>query len=313
MTHQEVKMPPLWVIKTRAPFFTATIVPILLGSLIALARTGRFDVLVFLLTMAAGICLHAGTNMANDYFDHTWGSDEVNVEFVSPFTGGSRLIQMGVVPARQILREALLFFAVGGLLGLLLAYLRGPWVLVLGIIGALSGFFYTAPPLRLAATALGEMAVGLNFGALMTLGAYYTQTQRLGWEPVIASLPVTLLIGLVLWINEFQDMKADAQVGKRNLVVRLGRQRAAAVYSVLLALVYLSLILGVALGGVTPFALLGLLTAPVALRAYRVARQHHDHPRELTPANAATIQTHLWTGLLIALGYGIQGIAEWLR
>ena len=134
----------------------------------------------------------------------------------------------------------------------------------------------------------------------------------LDWEPVIAGLPVLLLGSLILWINQFQDAPADAAVGKNHWVVRLGRRRAAIVYGPLLTAVYLSLVAGILFDVVTPFALLGLLTLPIAVKAYRVARIHYDHPRELTPANAATIQMHLLTGLLIALGYVFQGVVEWL-
>ena len=306
------KMPPLWVIKTRAPFFTATLVPVLLGTAVAWARSGEFNLWVFLLTLVGAICLHAGTNMTNDYFDHQWGSDEINVEFANPFTGGSRLIQMGLVKPQEMLWQGIGFFIAGGLIGLLLAFLRTPHVLWLGIIGALCGFFYTAPPIRLARTGLGELAVGLCFGPLMALGAAVVQTRTLDWEPVIASLPVMLLIALILWINEFQDMRADAAVGKNHLVVRMGRQRAATAYGVLLALVYFSILISAFAGAVTPFALAGLLTTPLALQAYRVARVHYDHPRELTPANAATTQIHLWTGLFVVLGYVVQGAVRLL-
>jgi 1,4-dihydroxy-2-naphthoate octaprenyltransferase len=250
--------------------------------------------------------------MTNDYFDHTWGSDEVNTEFANPFTGGSRVIQMGLVQPRAMLWQGIGFFVIASLIGLVLALTRGPCVLWLGLVGVFTGFFYTAPPFRLARTGLGELLVGLNLGPLVVLGSAYVQTRVLSWEPVIASLPVMLLIALVLWINEFQDAPADAAVGKNHLVVRLGWRRAAAVYGLLLAAVYLSLLAGVLVGGVTPFALLGLLTVPIAIKAYRVARVHYDHPRELTPANAATIQMHLFTGVLMALGYVIQGIVGWL-
>jgi len=306
------RVPPLWIVKLRAPFFTATLVPVCLGAAVAWARAGAFNVWYLLLTLAGAVSLHAGANMTNDYFDHTWGSDEVNTEFANPFTGGSRLIQMGIVEPRVFLWQGLGFFAVGSLIGLALAITRGLWVLWLGFVGVFSGYFYTAPPFRLARTGLGELLIGLNFGPLMVLGSAYVQTQALSWEPVVASLPVMLLIALVVWINQFQDMRADAAVGKNHLVVRLGRRRATAVYGLLLAAVYLSLLAGVLFGGVAPSALLGLLTLPVAVRAYRVARVHYDHPRELAPANAATIQVHLWTGLLITLGYVIEGMVKWL-
>ncbi|MFQ6100643.1 MAG: 1,4-dihydroxy-2-naphthoate octaprenyltransferase [Anaerolineae bacterium] len=306
------KMPPLWIVKLRAPFFTADLAPVCLGAAIAWARTGAFNLWYFLLTLIGAICLNAGTNMTNDYFDHTWGSDEVNTEFANPFTGGSRLIQMELVKAKTFLWQGIGFFVLGSLIGLVLTFTRGPWVLWLGIIGVFCGYFYTAPPLRLAGTGLGEPLIGLNFGPLMVLGSYYTQTQTVAWEPVIASLPLALLIALVVWINQFQDMQADAAVGKNHWVVRLGRRRAATVYGLSLTAVYLSLAAGILFGVVTPFALLGLLTLPQAIKAYRVARVHYDHPKKLVPANAATIQIHLRTGLLIALGYVIQGVVGWL-
>jgi 1,4-dihydroxy-2-naphthoate octaprenyltransferase len=305
-------MPPLWIVKTRAPFFTAAIVPVLLGAAIAWARTGTFNLWVFLLTLVGAICLHAGTNMTNDYFDHIWGSDEINTEFANPFTGGSRLIQMGIVEPKVYLWQGVAFFVAGSLIGLVLTFTRGLPVLWLGLIGVFSGYFYTAPPLRLAGTGVGEILIGLCFGPLMVLGSTYTQTQALSWEPVLASLPVALLIALVVWINQFQDMRADAAVGKNHWVVRLGRKRAATAYGVFLAGVYVLLVAGVLFAGVTPLALLGLLTLPIAVRAYGVARVRYDQPQELVPANAATIQVHLWTGLLITLGYVAHGIWAWL-
>jgi 1,4-dihydroxy-2-naphthoate octaprenyltransferase len=305
-------MPPLWVVKTRAPFFTAAVVPVCLGGAIAWARTGAFNLWYFLLTLVGAVCLHAGTNMTNDYFDHTWGSDEVNTEFANPFTGGSRLIQMGIVKPEVFLWQGIGFFVIGGLIGLALILTRGLWVLWLGIVGVFSGYFYTAPPFRLVRTGVGELLIGLNFGPLMVLGSYYAQTRTVSWEPVIASLPVALLIALVVWINQFQDMRADAAVGKNHWVVRLGRKRSAVAYGLLLATVYVSLLAGVLCGGVTPFALLGLCTLPIAVKAYGVARVHYDDARQLTPANAATIQIHLWTGVLATLGYVVQGVVGWL-
>jgi 1,4-dihydroxy-2-naphthoate octaprenyltransferase len=306
MTEATPKMPPLWVAKTRAPFFTASIVPIVLGTLIAWARTGTFYPGYFVLTLLGGVCLHAGVNMTNDYFDHTWGSDEINEERATPFTGGSRLIQMGVVPAQTMLREGLAFFLTGGLIGLFLAYTRGPWVLWIGLFGALTGYFYTAPPLRLVATGIGELFIGLDFGVLMVLGAYYTQATELSLEAAVASLPVAILIAALLYINEFQDMKADQAVGKNQIVVRLGRQKAAAGYGLLMLITYSALVLGVVLAGVSPFVLLGLLTAPMAWQAYQVARTHYDRPAELVPANVGTIKVHMFTGLLMSLGYVVQ-------
>jgi 1,4-dihydroxy-2-naphthoate octaprenyltransferase len=298
----------LWIAETRAPFFTATIVPILLGSVIAWARGEPFHWGLFFLTLLGGLLLHAGANMINDYMDHLRGTDAVNVEFVRPFTGGSRMIQEGLLTPRQILTASVLCLALGSVVGLYLASVRGWAILLIGAIGLFSAVFYVTPGFSLSAIGVGELFIGLNFGVLMTLGAHTVQTGRLSWEPVLASLPVALLIAALLYINEFQDAAADGAVGRRHLVVRLGKRLAAQGYAALMLAVYLSLLLGVLLDGVTPWALLGLLTVPLAFKAVQVALAHYDDSQQLVPANAGTVQVHMFTGLLVIVGYLLQGL-----
>jgi len=293
----------IWLAEVRAPFFTATIVPILLGATIAWARTGTFHLGLFLLTLLGGLLLHTGTNVANDYFDHRSGTDDVNVEFVRPFTGGSRMIQIGLLTPREVLSGALAAFALACLVGLCLTYVRGPLIIVLGLIGIFCGFFYTAPPFNLVSRGIGEFFIGLNFGVLMTLGSFFVQAGHLAWEPVVASIPVGLLIAGVLYINEFQDAPADGAVGKAHLVVRLGRRKAAVGYLAILVATYAVIVFAVLLRITSPFTLIALATLPVAIRAIGVARAHYDEYLKLVPANAATVFIHLLTGLLLSAGY----------
>ncbi len=136
----------LWLKAIRVPFFTATIIPVALGSIIAWHDTGNFMWINFLLTMLGAIFIHAGTNLANDYFDHLSGCDEAN-STPTPFSGGSRVIQEGLIPPRQILCVSAVSFIAGGLIGFYLNYLSGGnVVLVLGVIGVFLGVFYTAKP-----------------------------------------------------------------------------------------------------------------------------------------------------------------------
>ena len=298
----------LWIAESRAPFLTATIVPIVLGAAISWARGEPFHWGLFFLTLLGGLLMQAGANMINDYMDHLRGTDVANVEFVRPFTGGSRMIQEGLLTPRQILTASVLCLVLGSLVGFYLAAVQGWPILLIGGIGLFSAIFYVTPGFALSALGVGELFIGLNFGVLMTLGAYYVQTARFSWEPVVASLPVALLIAAVLYINEFQDAAADGSVGRRHLVVRLGKRLAARGYAAIMATVYLSLILGVLLDSVSPWALLGLLTTPQAFKAVRVALAHYDDSQRLVPANAGTIQVHMITGLLLAVGYVIQGL-----
>ena len=109
-----------------------------------------------------------------------------------------------------------------------------------------------------------------------------------------------------MYINEFPDYTADKTVGKNNLVVRFGKKRAVTGYTIIMSLVFISVALLVVLGLITPFALLIFLILPRALRAIRLARLNYDQTLYLIPANADTVLCHLYGGILLSLGYGLQ-------
>ncbi|MHA1247228.1 MAG: 1,4-dihydroxy-2-naphthoate octaprenyltransferase [Candidatus Thorarchaeota archaeon] len=299
----------VWLREIRFAFSTASVVPILLGTAIAWATTGRFAPDIFVLTLVAGVFLHFGANVANDYFDHLSGTDDMNVEFVAPFSGGSRVIQEGLLTPMEVLAGSFVFFGIAVVIGFYLFLLFGWVIVILGLVGAASGFFYTAPPVRLVSRGIGEVFIGLNFGILMTLGSYFVQTESLSWEPVWASIPVALLIASVLFINEFPDYSADKAAGKLTAVVRLGRRRASRLFAILMTCAYVSIILAVLLGAVSEYTLLGLITAPLAFVAVRTALNSYDEPVRMVPAYAGTIMTHLLTGLFLTAAYLLVGLA----
>lgn len=298
---------PGWRVRTRAPFFTATVIPIVLGSVLAWVRAGRFHVLHFALTLIGGVLIQAGANMINDYFDHVSGADRRNRQAITPFTGGSPVLKLGLLKPERVRNEALAYFGVAAAIGFYLTWRASPWILAVGAAGIVSAYLYTA---TLAPAGLGEFFLFLDFGPLMVLGAWLVQTGRFAWDPIWASLPVAFLIMNVLWINQFPDAPADDAVGKRHWVVRLGRQRALLIYGGLFLATYLALGVNV-LTGVGPiWTLLGLLPLPLAWRAWRIARQSYAEPAHLRPANALTIQVHLLTGLYIIVAYLVQGIVR---
>jgi 1,4-dihydroxy-2-naphthoate polyprenyltransferase len=304
-----IKRVQYWITELRAPFLTATVVSIILGTAIAWTRSDAFNLPYFALALLGGMCAHLGTNVANDYYDHKSGNDEVNKEFVRPFSGGSRTIQQGFLKPREVLGGALLFFAIATSIGVYLSFMNGPIVIALAMIGLVSGFFYTAPPFNWASKGAGEALVGVNFGALMTLGAYYIQTQTLSLEPVVAAIPVSLLIAAVLYINEFPDYVADKAVGKRTLVVRLGRDKAAYGYALIVFSAYALILLSVLFGIAPAYTLLALIPLPLAVEAVLHASEFHSESLKLVPANAMTITLHLVTSLLVSIGYLLHRFA----
>lgn len=316
--HEKLPRPSLgalFISAVRLPFLTATLVPSLVGLAIA-ANDGFFHWGLAGLTLLGVTLFHLGTNMMNDYWDHVSGADEANAT-LTPFSGGSRLVQRGLLPAPHLKWLAYAFYILGTGVGLLLTALRGIEVLWLGVAGFLLGFLYTAPPVRLAHRGLGELAVAVGFGPVIVLGTYFVQRQAWSLEALLASLPVAFLIAAVLYINEFPDKQGDARVGKRTLIVRLPERAAVLGYFALLALTYLVILGGVALRSVPAFSayafpvwsLLGLLTIPLAIKASLLLSHNYRFPYRLIPANAFTILLHLTTGLLFCAGYLIQLVA----
>ena len=293
-----------WLVITRAPFLTAIIVPILVGAAwVAYTTQGQpFPALPFWLTLFAGIAMHIAANTFNDYFDWRAGTDKVNNNYFLPYSGGSRSIELGLISERALLRVATISLLISGALGVALALISGPLVLLFGLVGAFSSYFYTAPPLRLAARrGLGELVVGLNFGPLATAGTVYALTGQVSLADFLIGVPIGLLTTAILWINQFPDEAADRQTGKINLVVVMGAQRARWGYLLLLAAAF-GLLLYWLVAGLFPIGmLLAFISLPLAVYAGRIAFREYNQ-RSLVRANSATIQLHLVAGLLMFAG-----------
>jgi 1,4-dihydroxy-2-naphthoate octaprenyltransferase len=293
-----------WFVITRAPFLTAIIVPILLGASWAVYRdlVQPFPWDLFLIALFAGIFLHIAANTFNDYFDWRSGTDPANNDYFLPYSGGSRSIELGLISEKALFRVALASLFIASLLGLVLAFRSGPWILLLGVVGALSSYFYTAPPLRLAARkGIGELLIGLNFGPLVTAGTVYALTGSVSLPDFLIGIPVGLLTTAILWINQFPDEDSDRQTGKINLVVLLGKQRARWGYLLLLAVAFGLLIYWFAVGVLPTSSLLFMASLPLAGYAGRIAVREFDQ-RSLIRANVATIQLQLAVGLLLVVG-----------
>ncbi len=292
----------VWLKAMRAPFFQAVIIPVILGTAIAWSTKDTFNLAYFLLALLGVVFVNAGTNLANDYFDHQSRADDINPE-VTPFSGGSRVIQDGLLPAGRVYLSSLVFFGLACVIGLYLIYSRGLAILVIGIIGVLSGYFYTASPIKVGYRGWGELLAGINCGPLVVQGAYYVQTKALSLEALVVSIPVGLLITAVLVINQFPDRKYDMEAGKNTLVATIGLKRSLLGYYLLITFSYLLIILASFWGIIPKNCLISTLTIPLAWKAIRVASSNYTNTKELIPAMSTTIFIHLTVGLLLSSGY----------
>ncbi|MBD3349044.1 MAG: prenyltransferase, partial [Candidatus Eisenbacteria bacterium] len=236
--------------------------------------------------------------------DHVSGADRASVRHTA-LSGGSGAIQSGALTARGVLAASLLCLACGAAVGLYLnAATRGNVVMLLGGLGVLLAWGYSERPIRLGyrGWGAGEATVGVAFGPLPVVGAYYVQTESVSLSALAASLPMALLVALVLLVNGFPDLESDSSVGKKTFVVTFGERRTIAGHHVLLALVYLTTGLLVVANVFPIWCMLSFATLPLALWGARVLRSAGDEYAALARAGAATVVLHALFGLLLVGG-----------
>jgi 1,4-dihydroxy-2-naphthoate octaprenyltransferase len=284
---------------SRLPFLTGSLFPVAAATALAYFTDHTWNFLFFGLTALGVAALHLGANLINDYYD-SFGSDPLNRNF-TPFSGGSRVIQNRQMSPGQVKTLAYLMLGLGVGCGLILIYLGRPWVALVGLLGLGAALFYSASPLQLMSSGLGEIIIFLAFGPLLTWGAYYVQTGKLSLVGAAVSLPLAFLITAIIWINEFPDLSADLAAGKRHLVARLGLKVSRWVYAALMTAPFISLLILIEIFRLPDLIVAGLLPLPLALRAVRLAFRTPPTDPEFVPIQALTIQTHFVTGLTLTL------------
>jgi len=284
---------------TRPAFLSVTFVGCLLGLAVAAASGITLDPLAATLTLLFALCAHAGANVLNDYYDAKSGCDAANDERVFPFTGGSRVIQNGVLSlaAAGVFGYVLLAIVIPA--GLWLTAVSAPGLIAIGLAGLLIGWAYSAPPFKLQGRGLGEFGITAAW-LLIVVGSDFVQRHDLSFAPMAAGLGFALLVANVLFINQFPDVKADAQAGKRTVVVRLGVRRARWGYALIALLCHAWLLAMVAFGQLPAAALIALLPAIASFRAAQNLARHAHRPQQLVPGIKLTILAATAHGLLLA-------------
>jgi 1,4-dihydroxy-2-naphthoate octaprenyltransferase len=290
-----------WFLETRPQFLIISLMVIFLGTSAAWYH-GYFSPLYFLLALVGLLLAHISANTLNDYFDYKSGID-LEVE-KTPFTGGSGILSAGLLSPVSVGRFGLVCFLLAIPIGIYFVIARGWLLLPVVVTGALCVLLYTT---RLTRWGLGEVAAGLGLGMLPVLGAYFVQSGTYTWEVVIAAIPSGILLYTGLLLYEFPDVEADENGGKKTLPVVIGKRKASLLYSTLIIAIYVWIAAWSIAGFLPLFALLGLLTLPLGVKAIKGAR-HYDDESKLGPALGANLMVVVGTQALLALGYVIAAI-----
>lgn len=249
-------------ISTRPWSFTMTFSSVTMGTLMA-AVAGRFDPLLYLLTLAGMVAFHAATNVLNDFFDVRHGVDKGGAP-----TTKYRLhpAAFGQAPLTTVLGISVVLYALTLAAGFYLALLSSLSIVYVIVAGILGSVLYTADPVVLKAHALGEATVFAMWGLLIPVGAFMVQTGYFAWAPLAAALPIGLFVALVLLANNIRDIEYDGSVNTRTLAVVLGAGRSERLYSMLLGAAYALVLVGILVRLLPVWSAVVLVTLPVARR-----------------------------------------------
>lgn len=295
----------VWFQATRPFSLTASVLPVVIGAVLAATADGPVDWPLFPLIVACSLLFHIGTNMVSDYFDYVKGVDRDETY------GSSRVLTEGLLTPRQLLAAGILLFAVGFSLGLLLVAVRGWPIFILGVIGLLGGWFYTGGPVAYKYVALGDILVFILMGPLMVIGSYLALTGGFNLTVFYASLPVGCLVAAILHANNLRDIPHDARANIRTMAMVLGVPAAKAIYVGLVVGAYLVVAVMVLARLVTPLALVVLLTLPLAVRNVKaVLASVPGDPESIAMGDVMSAQLHLafcaLFGLSIFVGTFLQ-------
>jgi 1,4-dihydroxy-2-naphthoate octaprenyltransferase len=269
-------------------FLFAGLLPYLLGAAWAFSIAGHFDATLFWSGLGGVLLSVIGVEAFNEYFDARMGTDRIfNPADVPPI-------------ARAVFWIGVVAFAAALAVGAYLAWRAGLPILVFALLGGAAAIFYEAPPIRWVYRGLGELMIGLAYGPWMVLGSVYLHTQALSWPAALASLvPAGLIMALAV-VNAIPDFHQDRLVGKRNLVQRVGRDRAVWLYLALAGSGLACVPAGVVAGLFPASALLALLALPWVVASGRHARRHAANPRQFLPAMRHMVLAYLVATTLLA-------------
>ena len=228
-------------IMSRPPFHIVGILPFVLGAVLASNIFSVFNLGIFLTGFFAVIAIMLVTYYNGEYYDILEDKLSAKLE-KNTFSGGSQIIAQEQLPKKYAKIASYIALVITAILGLLCQFYfkTGKYTLILGIIGLFFGYFYSHPPIRFASRGIGEILIGFCYGWLPVTAGFYLQTGHFNNLANWVSVPIGFTIFNVILINEFPDYKADKEYNKKNLVVRLGKEKAGIIYiiSVILTWVF---------------------------------------------------------------------------
>ncbi|SFE37258.1 1,4-dihydroxy-2-naphthoate polyprenyltransferase [Alteribacillus iranensis] len=284
----------IWWELIRPHTLTASFVPVLLGTVLALLE-GEINLFLFAAMLLASLFIQAATNLFNEYYDFVRGLDTKESVGI-----GGGIVRYGMTP-KLIMNLALSMYFIALLLGIYICIMSSWWIAVVGLVCMAVGYLYTGGPIPISSTPFGELFSGLFMGFLIILITFFIQTGFVSQTAILTAIPIGVLVGLINLGNNLRDHDGDKANGRKTLPIVLGPKNAIIFLGIMYGFSYLWLIYIAASTSLTPWVLLACLSIPKAIQAVN-GFIGKTTPISMMPAMKAAAQTNTFYGLLLAIG-----------
>ena len=261
---------------TRPHSYPASIAPVLFGATYALGYESKFSILKFILFLLACLLIQAATNLFNEYYDYKHGLDKIDSEGIS----GS--IVKGNLSPKEVMVGALVLYVLAFGLGLILTFMTSIYVLLVGLVCMLAGYFYTGGKYPIAYSPFGEVVSGFFMGTIIIALSFYFQTGYVNADIIIVSLPLFIMIGAILLANNIRDLDNDKESGRRTYAILVGRNNAIKTMAISFIVVYLLNVSFIVTKYASWWNLLVFVTIPLAINIIK-GFSANSHKKTMAP------------------------------
>lgn len=279
---------------TRPHSYPASIAPVLFGATYALGYEIKFSILKFILFLLACLLIQAATNLFNEYYDYKHGLDKIDSEGIS----GS--IVKGNLSPREVMVGALVLYALAFILGLILTFMTSIYVLLVGLVCMLAGYFYTGGKYPIAYSPFGEVVSGFFMGTIIISLSFYFQTGYVNTDIIVVSLPLFIMIGAILLANNIRDLDNDKESGRRTYAILVGRNNAIKTMAISFIVVYLLNVLFIVTKYASWWNLLVFVTIPLAIKIIK-GFSANNHKTTMAPFMVLTAKLTIFVGFIMSL------------
>ncbi|WHZ02100.1 1,4-dihydroxy-2-naphthoate polyprenyltransferase [Neobacillus sp. YX16] len=285
----------VWWQMTRPHTLTASFVPVLLGTVLALSH-GEIHYGLFFAMLIASLLIQAATNMFNEYYDYKRGLDNEHSIGI-----GGTIVRDGIKP-KTVMLLALSLYAIALVIGIYICMSTSWWLAVLGLVCMAVGYLYTGGPYPIAYTPFGELFAGFFMGMLIILISFFIQTGTVTSNSILISVPILVLVGAINFSNNIRDLEGDKENGRKTLAILIGKNKAVTLMGCMFIFSFLW-ILGLIITEAAPiWTVIVLLSIPKAMKAIKGFKAGVS-PIQMAPAMKATAQTNTIFGFLLAIGF----------